>query len=61
MRHVGMTKPAFGERIQSVRVSPGVECVRHQLGVVVVAKRNVMLREYHGVEFDIEANLQDCR
>ncbi len=56
-----MTEPAFGEPIQPVRVAAGVERVGHQLRVIVVAKRDAVLGEYDGVEFDVEADLQNAR
>ena len=45
-----------------MRIAAGVERVTHQLRVVMVADGDTMLRQHHGVELDVEANLQDaCR
>ena len=57
----GMAEPALGQRIEPMGVAAGVERVAHQLGVVVVAQGDAVLREHHGVELDVEADLQDAR
>ena len=55
-----MAEPAFGQRIERVRIAAGIERVRHQLRVVMIAKGDAMLRQHHGVELDVEADLQDA-
>ncbi len=45
-----------------MRVATGIERVTHQLRVVIVADGDAGLREYHRVELDVEANLENaCR
>jgi len=58
--HGGMAKLAFGERIEPMRIAAGVQRIGHQLRVIVIAEGDAMLREYHGVEFDVEADLQNA-
>ena len=55
-----MTEPAVGQRVQRVRVAPGVERIRHQLRVVDIAQRDAVLRQHHRVELDVEADLENA-
>ena len=57
-----MAEPAFGQRIQPVRVAAGIERVGHQLRIVMVANGEAVLGKDDRAEFEIEADLQDpCR
>ena len=56
----GMAQPAFGQRIERMRIAAGVERIGQELRIVVVADDDAVLREHHGVELDVEADLQDA-
>jgi hypothetical protein len=56
-----VAEPAFGQSVETMRVAAGVERIGHQLRVVVIADGDAGLRKHHGVELDIEADLQDPR
>ena len=57
-----MAEPSLGQGVEPVRVAAGVQRIRHQLRVVVIADGDAGLREHHGVELDIEADLENpCR
>jgi hypothetical protein len=55
-----VAEPAFGQSVKTMRVAAGVERIGHQLRVVVIADGDAGLREHHGVEFYVEADLQDA-
>ncbi len=57
---VAWPSQCFGQRVEPMRVAAGVERVTHQLGVVVVAQGDAVLREHHRVELDVEADLEDA-
>ena len=62
MGHGGVAEPERGQRIEPVRVAAGIERVRHQLYVVVIAHGDAGLRQHHGIELDVESDLEDpCR
>ena len=56
----GVAEPAFREPFDPVSVAAGVERVRHQLSIVVIAQGDAVLRQHHRVELDVEADLQNA-
>jgi hypothetical protein len=55
----GVAEPSLGQRVEPVRVAAGVERIRHQLRVVLVADDDAMLRQHHRVELDVEPDFEN--